>query len=84
MARDSCYEDANVKCPFFKKQTDVSISCEGIIGVHSVCLSFRKKSQKDVYLTSFCACNRYEQCQIYKEVNTKYEATAKIPQHKGH
>ena len=73
MARNSQYADVAVRCPFFQKQTDMLVYCEGIEGVHSVTLNFSRKMQKQVYSSSFC-CNHYEQCQVYKEVMKKYES----------
>lgn len=81
MPRFQCYEDCAVKCPFFLKQTDTVISCEGVERTHSIGVTFTKRTRKQEYISCFCGKD-FESCPIYKEVYKKYE-NPKVPQYQG-
>lgn len=66
------YEDADVKCPFFRRQTTVSITCEGLTEDSVIRLCFTSGKAKDLQARIFCE-KRYKNCEIYTMLEKKYE-----------
>jgi hypothetical protein len=66
------YEDVDVLCPFFKRQTVVSISCEGLTDDMGIKLCFQNAKAKDIHAEVFCNC-KYKNCEIYGMVEKKYD-----------
>ena len=63
----------NVKCPFFKRWTTTSVSCEGVAaGSRSSTQSFPDMQTADSFIRHNCLkCN--PECEIYKALILKYE-----------
>lgn len=66
------YEDVDVKCPFFRRQTVVSISCEGLTDEMGIKLCFQNAKAKDIHAVTFCNA-KYKYCEIYEMLEKKYE-----------
>lgn len=66
----STYEDANVKCPFFRTQEKQRITCEGLVKGCCTRLDFRTKGQKEGQLR-LCTGN-YMKCRVYQALEGKY------------
>lgn len=66
------YKDVDVKCPFFKRQTNVGISCEGLTDEMFIRLCFQTAKAKDTQMEVFCD-NHYRKCEIYEILEKKYE-----------
>lgn len=45
--------DADVFCPFYKRETDTKIICEGLVG-DATTLSFKTKIAKRLHEKNFC------------------------------
>ncbi len=64
-------EDEHVTCPFYKRESDVEIKCEGIV---SDVLSnrFTTTQQKNCHKDTFCK-GEYCACRLYETLMEKYE-----------
>jgi hypothetical protein len=64
-------EDEHVTCPFYKRESDIEIKCEGIV---SDVLSNRFKTvqQKNDHKNTFCK-EEYCACRLYESLMEKYE-----------
>ena len=66
------YKDVYVQCPFYKRQTSVGISCEGLTDDMVISLHFSTSENKKKQMQCFCE-NRYNNCEIYRIVEKKYD-----------
>ncbi len=66
------YKDVYVKCPFYKRQTAVGISCEGLTDDMVIRLQFTTSKEKEKQMQCFCE-SRYNNCEIYRVVEKKYD-----------
>lgn len=65
-------EDEHVLCPYYKRDTQQSIHCEGVQPGSGLRLGF--KSQKKLKLYKQRLCRReWAQCMIAKMLNRKYD-----------
>lgn len=75
------YGDADVKCPFYNKSDDISISCEGVCGCSVNKTVFRTdqgnflRQKKKEYMDKFCKGD-FESCRLYQMLEGKYEEEA--------
>lgn len=63
---------ADIKCPFFRSETEKSIACEGVeIDIYNT-MRFKGKEEKVDYIKRFCF--RYpNDCHICQAAKRKYE-----------
>lgn len=66
------YKDVDILCPFFKELAPKGISCEGLTDDSIIKLWFNSPKSKDLHANIFC-CNRYQNCEIYRMLEAKYE-----------
>ena len=66
------YKDVDIKCPFFRGQTNNGISCEGLVDHSIVKLCFNSPKDKDAQTKIFCE-KHYKNCEIYTILEKKYE-----------
>ena len=64
---------AEARCPFYRKDTLLTISCEGLVGDSSIVQNFGRREDALIQLRTFC-CRRYENCEIYQAImKAKYQ-----------
>lgn len=63
--------DRDAKCPFFRRHTRNSISCESPIDGSGITINFAAANQKAVQYAAFC-CRRYKNCEIYQMDMNQY------------
>ena len=61
-----------VICPFYRKEDDHKIYCEGVEDSTSLHLAFGDKSRKIEYRKKHCSCFK-ESCLIRRMLNQKYD-----------
>lgn len=65
------YGNQDIQCPFYKKDEDKKINCEG--AVTGICTQlFRSKNKKDLYKNEYC-CLNYKNCPYYTLLYRDYE-----------
>jgi len=64
-------EDSYVSCPYYRKESDIEVKCEGIVGTHTVSV-FRSKKDKEEHKYDFC-CGCFKACPISIELEMKDE-----------
>ena len=74
----SFFGDQDVRCPFYTKSDNASISCEGVEDHMSTKSIFRAESgallreDKERYMIKFCNSD-YEKCRICQMLMQKYD-----------
>lgn len=71
--RGECVLEPIAKCPFYRKDDQNRVFCEGVIGSSGVSLHFANRQMMMDYAQRFCACNDYVACLIFRAANEKYE-----------
>jgi hypothetical protein len=66
------YKDVDIQCPFFKELAKKGVSCEGLTDDSIIKLWFSSPKSLDLHTEIFC-CNRYQNCEIYRMLEAKYE-----------
>ena len=66
------YDDAEIKCPFFISSDINRVSCEGLDDYCVLDIRFKAKDKWSLYRQQYCK-SRFEKCEIYKMINTKYK-----------
>ena len=66
------YRSVNVVCPFYRRETELSITCEGITDYCLVSVQFFTKKKKDQHQHIFCNKN-YHCCEVCQMLMSKYE-----------
>lgn len=62
----------NAKCPFFRKDSALSIHCEGLIDRSSIVQYYRTAEDCSIQFDTFCS-EHYRRCEIYDAiVKAKY------------
>lgn len=80
----SSYGSEYVQCPFFIKNSQLSITCEGPVDsglvygeegkTSTICTTFLTGKDKNVYRANFCdSMDRHKHCFIYRTVMEKYK-----------
>lgn len=64
--------DRDAKCPFFCAHTKDSILCEGLIPDSRIKINFDGADTKRTQYSIFC-CWRYENCEMYRALQEKYQ-----------
>lgn len=67
--------EANIICPFFKKDGQRKMKCEGFCSYTTSCeINFPTNNDKITHQDKFCATFNYENCALYKTILiNKYE-----------
>ena len=66
------YRSVNVVCPFYRRETELKITCEGITDDCLVSVQFFTKKKKDQHQRIFCNKN-YPCCEVCQMLMSKYE-----------
>lgn len=64
----------SVICPFYKHDNGQKhkITCEGLIDDSCITLTFQKRNDYKIQITTFC-CEHYKKCEVYNMLmNAKY------------
>lgn len=69
--RKETWSAADVKCPFFIRDNQQEIECEGFGEGMTVVLSYSNLGIKDKHMGTYCA-GRFDGCPIYKDTYQKY------------
>lgn len=59
------------RCPFFKKDGEREIFCEGVVERGTVRLGFSYAGHKKRYFEKHC-CENFKSCVLFRAVNEKY------------
>ena len=65
-------QSKEVVCPFYRKEDDHKIYCEGVEDGTSVHLAFGDKSRKISYRQKHCSCFK-DDCLVRRMLNEKYD-----------
>lgn len=66
------YFKAFVLCPFYKRDENKTIVCEGFVEDSSICLSYRYNRLYRQQMEIFC-CKDYKKCEVYRMLMEKYQ-----------
>lgn len=59
-------------CPFYIRESEYSISCEGIVCNSKTIMKFNSKNEKKQHQRLYCFCSAYESCPLYQSLADKY------------
>ena len=65
--------DADVICPFYRAENDLSIKCEGVIDGTVVLSKFKNRFLLERYERLFCTTYDYRRCALGRCLTDKYE-----------
>lgn len=65
-------DPARARCPFFRRSTNNSIICEGIVERSTMQWRFGRTQDRDLQFSVFC-CKKFENCELHKAVLEKYQ-----------
>ena len=67
------YEDANVKCPYYRKYQPNRICCEGFKPKTGLNMTFEDSRKRQRYMDAYCNnLQNYKNCIICFALNIKY------------
>lgn len=66
-------------CPFYLRESQLSISCEGLTDGTRNVMKFNKLDDKHQYQRDFCFYKTYKGCPVYQAILKKYEEENKSP-----
>ena len=69
--RQESWKAADVKCPFYLRDSSSTLECEGFDEGMIVTLSCPSKDKKNRHMGTYCV-GRYEHCPVYKNTMDKY------------
>lgn len=72
MQGSGSYFKALVLCPFYKRDDDKTIVCEGIVEDSNICLRYRYEKLYRQQMELFC-CDQYKKCEVYRMLMEKYQ-----------
>lgn len=67
-------------CPYYRKHTEVTISCEGPVNQSRLTLEFASRAQREQYQEKTCACFLYRACPLALAASRKYDEGGKLKQ----
>ena len=71
MAHNRRYkEDEHVVCPFYKRECDIEIKCEGVVS-EIISNWFRTKASKEEHKELYCM-NNFRRCELCEALENKY------------
>lgn len=59
-------------CPFYIREWEKTITCEGFYGGGEVLQRFNTASQRVVHQHKYCFTQNYNECPIARELNKRY------------
>ena len=65
--------ESNIECPFYLKEGDKFISCEGVLKGTRCVHKFPSNNEKKNYELNVCSVNCGKKCHHYRTVATLYE-----------
>lgn len=66
------YESKEAKCPFYRKEDQYKVFCEGVNNISSINLNFPNTKECRAYKKEHCNSNYYK-CPICKMLYDKYK-----------
>ena len=70
----SCYISKYAACPFYRRNDDNRICCEGTSSANTINIVFGDQHKLKEYGVRYCNdINNYRNCLICKALNSKYE-----------
>lgn len=70
-------------CPYYRKHTEVTISCEGPVTQSRMTLEFASRAQREHYQDQTCACYLYRACPLALAAGRKYDDEGNALTHHG-
>ena len=64
---------ANTICPFYERETDRSITCEGLRENSVLTMRFPARKDKSAWQEDFCMTFAYRRCPLARACYEKYE-----------
>lgn len=65
--------EGQIECPFYIKEGDAFIACEGIVDGTTSVHRFKNNIKKAEYENKVCSCNGGRGCLHYRTVHTLYD-----------
>jgi hypothetical protein len=65
-------ESPDVKCPFYRKEDQYKVFCEGVVNASSINLNFPNTKEFRAYKGEHCN-SKYYKCPIYNMLYDKYK-----------
>ena len=69
----SKFIEGMIECPFYLKEGDKYIVCEGIADGAKCVHRFKDNVQKSLYEVDFCSSRNGKKCQYYRTLSMLYE-----------
>lgn len=69
--RQESWKAADVKCPFYLRDSSTTLECEGFDEGMIVTLNCRTKEKKNKHMGIYCA-GGYDHCPVYNNTMSKY------------
>lgn len=66
------YSDVNVRCPYYLRERDTEIMCEGLEKGSELAVEFKGKQYKKKYREKYCGGD-YEKCKLCQCIEEKYK-----------
>lgn len=70
--------ESRIECPFYLKEGDGFIACEGIVAGTRCVHQFKSNTHKRNYENTVCSSNGGRKCQHYRTVSILYERGLKV------
>lgn len=67
-----CESGVDVKCPFYRKNGAITLTCEGIIPDTRMQHAFWNAAERDKHMNIFCN-KAFTNCEAYRAILEKYE-----------
>jgi hypothetical protein len=65
--------ESNIQCPFYLKEGDKFIACEGVLKGTRCVHKFNSNDEKRYHENNVCSINCGKKCQHYRTVSVLYE-----------
>lgn len=67
---EGTWRKVHIKCPYYKRDKAISITCEGFVEGSNIIQRFRTTEDCDQQARIFC-CDRYDCCEIYRMLESE-------------
>lgn len=74
----SKYIEGMIECPFYLKEGDKFIACEGLVDGAKCFHRFESNALKGQYEVDYCSSNNGRKCQHYRTLSLLYERGLKV------
>ena len=74
----SKYIESDIECPFYIKEGDNFIACEGLLNKKACNHTFSSDADKRQYETAFCCVKGGRNCPHYRAVAILYETGKRV------